>query len=329
MYKKIKLKFPPSLTPPLPPPLLPSLSPPLTPPLPSVLEKIGNSNNKMKIGFTTSKNSIIEMLEKSDTKYRIVGCYQICMSPLQSFVNGKPFTKNEALKIKELKEKHNIDIVVHGKYVYNFCRIDGYKKIDVLINELKVSNDINADVIIHQGSNIEKHTLDKAIQLYVDSLKQVISRMKILNLNNRIILENSAGEGNYIGYDLDTLSKIYNLFNEEEKTKIGFCIDTCHIFASGELDMRNPNSVEQFMNRFDHLIGIDKLKVIHLNDSKTDFLSKVDNHADIGYGYISKKSMEGFKMLKKIAIGFNIPLILETKCDDISYYEQIKLFIEL
>jgi len=113
---------------------------------------------------------------------------------------------------------------------------------------------------------------------------------------------------------LETLSLIYQSLSLKERKHIKFCIDTCHIWASG-YDISNPSKVKIYFDSFDKLIGKDKIVCIHFNDSKTPLNSHVDRHADIGYGYIP---IQGLKAVIQYAYKHQIPVILETPFDSIN-----------
>ena len=229
-----------------------------------------------------------------------------------------------------LKEKRQLYYVVHGKYIYNFCRqCTGKfsKQVDVLVRELEVAASIDCNVVIHQGKNVAelKISNDEALDMFVFNLQQVLD--KTSNLHNKIILENSCHQGTELGFTLDELVAIYNRFTRSEQDRVGFCIDLCHIFVSGELDVRNPDHVDKFFSRFDRLIGLDKLEVIHFNDSSTKFNGHNDNHGNIGSGYIGSTSLEGsmdgFERVIAWAKQYSIPLILETP--SVGHIAEIKM----
>lgn len=281
----------------------------------------------MKLGFTINSVALIHML--TDNKFSNITAYQICVSNLNQFDKAIEFTTDEQHNINLLRKQKDVYIVVHGKYIYNFCRTDYKKFAKYLISEMRVANSIGCDVIIHQGSNVEKLPLMRAIENYVSGIKYILNETK--DIKNKLILENSAKEGNDIGYDIETLSVIYGKFTQEEKERIGFCIDTCHIFVSGELNLLNISDIRKFFDKFDQLIGIEKLNVIHLNDSKTAFGKCSDRHADIGFGYITDngKCFDGLSEIKKYADLYNIPMILETPCDKSLPKDQIDIIYGL
>jgi len=225
----------------------------------------------------------------------------------------RPITVDDAVRANKLISKYGFYVVIHGKYLYNFCRPPsgiGWQH-KLLQSELEQAAKINADVIIHQGKNLKELALstEQAHQTFVDNLLIVLDNTKT---SNKIILENSARQGTECGYTLDSLYDIYERIPAIYRTRIGFCIDLCHIFVAGELDVRNPEQVQQWFQRFDHLIGYKKLACIHFNDSDTEFDGRNDNHGSIGKGYIGKSSTLGFKHVCKLARQHRIPLILET-----------------
>lgn len=226
----------------------------------------------------------------------------------------RTITTDDAVRANKLINKYGFYVVIHGKYLYNFCRPpSGIRwQHKLLQSELEQAAKINADVIIHQGKNLKELelTTEQAHQTFVDNLLIVLDASK--GLTNKIILENSARQGTECGYTLDSLHDIYERIPASYRTRIGFCIDLCHIFVAGELDVRDLGQVQEWFKRFDRLIGLDKLDCIHFNDSDTDFDGRNDNHGSIGKGYIGKHSILGFIHVCQLAQHHRIPLILET-----------------
>jgi apurinic endonuclease APN1 len=214
------------------------------------------------------------------------------------------------------KKQENMYLVLHGKYVYNFCRQNVENQIESLVQELQWATQLDCDVVIHQGKNIEseKMTQLEAISNYVRNLSDVIDRT--FDSSACLLLENSAGQGTELGSTLDELSYIYHQFDDHIKERIGFCLDTCHIFVAGSLDVRKKIDVDEFFKRFDQQIGLHKLKCIHFNDSGIPFGGKRDLHGDILGGYISNPllggSSEGLQAVAKHAGIHQIPMIFET-----------------
>jgi deoxyribonuclease-4 len=217
----------------------------------------------------------------------------------------------DATTVRAIRKRHKFYVVVHGKYLYNFCR-DASWQHSLLVRELQQADKIGADVIIHQGKNMAelKLTKDAAHQAFADNVSAVLEDMRRLGLKNKLVLENSARQGTECGYSLDDLYDIY--MRIPDRSQVAFCIDLCHIFVAGELDVRVVKDVQAWFERFDKLIGLDRLSVLHFNDSNTDYNGANDNHGSIGRGYIGSVSTEGFQYVCRLATSYKIPLILET-----------------
>ena len=123
------------------------------------------------------------------------------------------------------------------------------------------------------------------------------------------MLETTAGSGTTIGYRFEQLSEIIDLV--EEKERMAVCIDTAHIFAAG-YDIKEPKTFKEVIKEFDEIIGLDRLKCFHMNDSKKPLGSRVDRHEHIGKGFIG---LEGFKNIMNDKRLTKIPKILETPKD--------------
>ena len=216
-------------------------------------------------------------------------------------------TDTDINKIKNHLQKYNMNMIIHAPYVLNFAReftIESWW-IKTLLKELNYASEIGAKgSVIHFGKYLH---LDKdvAISNMTNSLKYIIENMP---KDVFIYLETSCGQGSELGYTLEEFSKIYNEFTELEKERIKICIDTCHIFVAG-YDIRNKDDFDTYIKTFDKLIGIQYIKLIHLNDSDKPFESHVDRHDIVGHGYIG---LEGLKYIYNWATKKNIDIILET-----------------
>ena len=120
-----------------------------------------------------------------------------------------------------------------------------------------------------------------------------------------------AGQKNCVGARFEELSQILDLVKESDRAAV--CFDTCHAFASG-FDLAGPEAVNHTMGMFEELVGFDRLKVIHLNDSKGPLGGNLDRHENIGEGKIGAKGFRSFLRYKGVA---ERPLILETPYSDI------------
>jgi deoxyribonuclease-4 len=233
---------------------------------------------------------------------------------VQCFISeptGKKTLKLSQLDIDEMKDtlkKYKMNMIIHAPYILNFARefTENSWWIKTLICELNYANQIGAKgSVIHFGKYLH---LDKdvAISNMVNSLKYVISM--IIDLNVVIYLETSCGQGSELGYMIEEFAEIYNQFNENEKEKIKICIDTCHIFVAG-YDIRKSDGFNNFIEKFEKLIGLKYIKLVHLNDSNKELESHVDRHDLIGKGFIGS---EGLKYIYNWANKKGIDVILET-----------------
>lgn len=141
-------------------------------------------------------------------------------------------------------------------------------------------------VVTHMGSH-KGAGLEAVMSVLIESLMQVIEPVK----SSQLLLEIAAGQGGSIGNSIEELAAIYNAIGRDER--IGFCLDTCHMFAGG-YEVRTDDGWNDVLDQFDRLIGLDKMPVLHLNDSMTDLGSKRDRHENIGQGYIGD---DGFRVI--------------------------------
>jgi len=161
-------------------------------------------------------------------------------------------------------------------------------------------------VVTHLGSH-----LGKGADIGLVNLVSAINVALNQNKNDvMLLLENTAGTKNSMGSTFEEIRRIVE--GVEDKKRIGICLDTAHVFAAG-YDIRTPDGVEETLRRFDSTLGLERLKVIHLNDSKGELGCGRDRHEHIGLGHIGE---EGFKALLKHEATRSLPFILETPIDD-------------
>lgn len=231
------------------------------------------------------------------------------------------FTNNDFSLIQHYLKKKNIHLNIHGLLSLNFCFPPDSPRfkwgIDNLIHDLNICKSLGMNcggVVIHMGSfktpsiNI---SYKDCLNNFVKSLHIVLSKVKKTN----IILETSVNRPNTIGGTIESLKELYDSICPKDKKRIKFCIDTCHIFSAG-YPIQTIEGCKQYFDEFDRFIGIKKISMIHLNDSKEPFNSHKDKHESIGKGYIFNKKLGGdpavLKEIVKIAENNGINIILET-----------------
>ncbi|NNK58480.1 MAG: deoxyribonuclease IV [Desulfofustis sp.] len=221
--------------------------------------------------------------------------------------NPKPLNEAEIDLFRAAKQKHNDMIVAsHGSYLINLAsgKVElRHKSILSFVGELQRCHDLGIPyIVIHPGTHGGDGVEAGLIQ-FVNALDEAIERAESQSM---VLLETTAGQGTSLGSRFEELAWIRE--NSRYAEKIGFCLDTCHIFAAG-YDIRSEESYNQTFNDFDRLIGLQHLHFFHLNDSKKELGSRVDRHEHIGQGCIG---LQGFRNLLNDARFAAHPMTLET-----------------
>jgi deoxyribonuclease-4 len=208
-------------------------------------------------------------------------------------------------------------IFVHSNLYQNLCSVKPYhreRSRESLEREMEICDHFGLRyLIVHPGSPGSKNLTDWAITQIADAINCALSRIPTVT----ILLENMAGQGNIIGSDLAQLAAIVALITNKER--IGYCIDTCHLHSS-YLDLSKPNGADAFFTIVNDYLGIENVKVIHMNDSRHPALAAKDLHANLGAGTIG---LSFFTNLVKHPWTSSIPLILETVSTEDRIAEQI------
>jgi deoxyribonuclease IV len=223
----------------------------------------------------------------------------------------KEFDDTTAALFKKTQHEAGIIYVVsHASYLINVGSASAQtvqKSIKGLDQELKRCQQLNIPyVVLHPGSGSGLKSTQDCIKHIADSLNEVFHNYKGPTM---LLLELMAGQGNSVGDTFEQLALLRMLI--EHKNRTGICFDTCHAWAAG-YDFSNSQSYDKMWQAFDTIIGIEHLKVIHMNDSVKPLGSHVDRHADIGKGTLG---LEPFRLLMNDERFFSIPKILETPKD--------------
>ena len=222
----------------------------------------------------------------------------------------KPVSELKIKEGRELIKESGIDeskIVVHAPYIMNpanFSRPDLYDMTkEFIIRELERSEAFNATILVlHPGASVGQDR-DECIKAIGALLNYCFSQTPSNKV--RIALETMAGKGTELGITFNEVKAMIDLINPEYQSRIGVCLDTCHINDAGY----DVHDVDGVLKEFDSVIGLNKLLVVHINDSKNPRGAHKDRHENIGYGYI------GFETLAKYIhhpLLRDIPKILET-----------------
>lgn len=258
----------------------------------------------MKIGVHIS---IAGGIDKAPKKASDLGCE--CFQIFSRSPHGGDYNFKLSLDIvknfkDECKKYGFKDFYIHAPYYINFGSSNNkifYGSVNAIKKEMETANLIGAKyVITHLGSAKdlgEKEGFKKTIEglnLVLDDYKGKVD----------LLIEISAGAGDIIG---DSFDEIGLIVKKIKSKKIGVCFDTAHSFESG-YDIRDAERTKKVFTEFDKKIGLDKLKLIHCNDSKTDLGSRSDRHEDIGKGKIG---IEGLQAVVDFAKKNNINIIAE------------------
>jgi len=239
--------------------------------------------------------------------------------------SAKPLTEEAITKFKENLKKVGISpehILPHDSYLINLGNPEEEKRrksIEAFVDEVNRCYQLGLKYLnFHPGSHLRKVSEKECLKIIADSINEILERTKDVIL----VLENTAGQGSNVGYKFEHLAEIIDMV--KDKSRIGVCLDTCHMFAAG-YDIRTEKVYEKTMKEFDEVVGFKYLKGMHLNDAKSQLGSRVDRHHSIGKGNIG---LDAFRFIMNDKRLNNIPLILET-IDPSIWAEEIKLLYSL
>ena len=230
---------------------------------------------------------------------------------------AKAIDKADADALNALMKEHNFGkLVAHAPYTMNVCAAkEDIKKFsrEMLADDLDRMQFVPGNYYnFHPGSHVGQG-VEAAIPMIADAINFALKEEH----ETTILLETMAGKGSEVGRSFEELRAIIDLV--EMKDKIGVCFDTCHTWDGGY------NSVEDFdgvLKTFDEIIGLDRLKAVHLNDSKNPFDSHKDRHELLGEGTIGADALKYIVTHEKLQ---GKPFILETPNDDEGYKAEIKM----
>jgi deoxyribonuclease IV len=238
---------------------------------------------------------VVQLFTKNNTQWR-----------------AKPIGEAEvgqfAASLREHKIAHPIS---HASYLINLASPDSglrQKSIEGMIVELTRADQLGIPhVIVHPGAHTTA-SAEEGMELVSQSINDIHRCLPKGRAD--ITLEITAGQGSCLGWRLEQLAAIVGQTRQPEK--IGVCVDTCHAFAAG-YDIRDRKCYLAFWRQFDELLGLDRLKAIHLNDSKRELGSRVDRHEHIGRGQIGPEGFRHFLRDKRLR---HVPMYLETPKGD-------------
>lgn len=221
---------------------------------------------------------------------------------------AKPIPAEEAAAFRAEQERTGIHpVVVHDSYLINLAAPADElreKSIAAFADELERCAQLNIPYLVtHPGA----HTgigEEAGLARVADAINRLLAEG--VGGPTMILLETTAGQGTALGYRFEHLARLFELIPHHDR--LGVCVDTCHIFAAG-YDIRDEASYQATFAELDRLVGLERVKCFHLNDSQKDVGSRVDRHAHIGQGCIG---VEAFRMLVNDPRFADLPMIIET-----------------
>jgi deoxyribonuclease-4 len=249
------------------------------------------------------------------------GCHNALTAARQhQFDTVQLFTKNNnqwdarELTAQDIEQFHSTlkttklrFATAHDSYLINLATPDPVlyqRSLEAFVIEVQRAESLGLSyLVMHPGTPTDGDD-DAGIRRIVQALDDVHARCHACRV--KILLETTAGQGKSLGWRFEHLAAI--LDSVKQSRRLGVCLDTCHVFAAGYA-LATARDYENTMRSFDRLIGLSRLKVLHLNDSKKPLGSRVDRHEHIGKGHLG---LEAFRLLVNDSRFQKVPMIMET-----------------
>jgi deoxyribonuclease IV len=225
--------------------------------------------------------------------------------------NAKPYSEQEVADYQQAEQRASIHPVVsHASYLINMASPDDAlweKSIAAFGEELQRCATLAIPyVVVHPGAHTGSGE-EAGLQRIADALNRLFADG--VGAGVTVLLENTAGQGSTLGWQFDHLARLVDRC--AYPARLGVCFDTCHAFAAG-YDLRTADTYHTTFSAFEQVLGLDYIKVFHLNDSMHELASRKDRHNHIGQGFIG---VEGFRLLVNDPRFHRLPMILETPKD--------------
>ena len=252
---------------------------------------------------------------------------KIGANTLQFFTRNPRGSKAKELDQKDIaafrllmNEHHFGKILAHAPYTLNPASSNGHTRefaLETLRDDLIRMESLPGNYYnFHPGSHV-----GSGVQTGIDLISDALNQILFPNQSTIVLLETMAGKGSEIGGSFQELRRIID--GVELQEKLGICLDTCHV-SDGGYDL--AGRLDQVLEEFDHVIGLSRLKAVHLNDSLNPLGSHKDRHANIGKGTLG---LEAFERMINHPVLRDLPFYLETPNDDDGHGEEIALLKSL
>jgi deoxyribonuclease-4 len=257
--------------------------------------------------------SISGGVEKAVARGREVGCEVIQIFTKSSNQwKAKPLTPGEVTAFRDACQLAGMaPVIAHSAYLINLAAAEDAlyeKSLQALLDELQRCELLGIpNLVVHPGAHMGAGEA-QGLKRVAEAINRI--HRETVDLHAAIALEVTAGQGTTLGYRFEHFAAILDEVDVPER--LGFCLDTCHLLAAG-YDFRSRKGYDRMMAAWDELVGIERIRVIHLNDSKQDLGSRVDRHEHIGQGYVGTTGFEFLLNDQRLA---EFPMVLETPKDD-------------
>ena len=252
---------------------------------------IAGGYHKAAVAAAEHRMEVVQLFTKNNSQWR-----------------AKAITEEEAALFAAAVAEHKLaHPLSHSSYLINLASPDALlrtKSVEAMVIELQRAEQLGIPyVVVHPGAHTTA-TLEEGLALVANSLDEIHAVLPKSPV--QVLLEITAGQGSCLGHKFEQLAEILKQTKRPER--VGVCFDTCHAFAAG-YDLREPKLYKAMWRSLDDLLGLDRLKAIHVNDSKRELGSRVDRHEHIGRGQIGAA---GFHLLMRDKRLRHIPMYLET-----------------
>ncbi len=265
----------------------------------------------MRIGIHTS---IAKSLEHSAVKAAELGAnaFQIFSASPRQWKASVPSESAIAL-LNRARQKFDLSpLVIHDNYLINLAAADEtvrQKSIVAFRGELERAIALGAEYLVAHPGNYKGQTCEQGVLALLEALGAAASGLNFGKL--MLLVEGTVGAGAQIGGRFEELATIREFAPRFTDLPVGFCLDTCHLLASGH-DIASEPGLKRTVAEIERVLGMDNVHVIHANDSKGTLGSRLDRHANIGEGYIG---LDGFRRILTHPKLRGKPFILETPVD--------------
>ncbi len=231
--------------------------------------------------------------------------------------SAKPMDKSDTDAFLQYAKEHNfVKILAHAPYTLNACSANEDTRrfaFEVMKDDLqRMEYTPNQMYNFHPGSHV-----GQGVETGIEQICEILNKVLSKEQTTTVLLETMAGKGSEVGSKFEELKAIID--STELNEKLGVCMDTCHVYDAGYDIVQNLDGV---LEEFDKVIGIDRLKAVHINDTMNPFASHKDRHQKIGEGHIGLKAFE-----RIVNNGYlkNLPFYLETPNELDGYKNEIAL----